>query len=113
MHASRFDLIKKFHLEAHKVFPVNCDSIPTVLTYNETIQLYSLSYLNRKYSMKLVIQYNISEIPGRVLFIIDIFRISPVEGCHLAPGVRIKTRNGHHVTLNALKEFDNQNLTQI
>jgi hypothetical protein len=59
--------------------------------------------------MTLVKEYNVAELPGRVEFVVDLFKIiiwvlsltAPVEGFHLVPGLRRKTRNGHHVTLLA------------
>lgn len=124
MIVSRDDLIKKFHPSAYKLFPSGCSSIPAVLTCNEQIQLYSLSYFHRKYSMGLVKTYNVGVMPGRVEFISDIFRIllwvlsqaNPVERFHLPPGVRTKTRNAHHITLLAegiFKEFDRTKLSRI
>ena len=124
MMASRNDLIKKFHSSAYKLFPSGCSSIPAVLTCNEQIQLFSLSYFHRKYTMGLAKTYNVLEISSRVEFISDIFRIlvwvlsqvNPVDCFHLPPGVRTRTRNGHHITLLAegiFKEFDHNKLSQI
>lgn len=124
MIASRDDLIKKFHTSAYKLFPIGSSSIPAVLTCNEEIHLYSLSYFNRKYSMCLVKAYYVLNMPGRVEFISDMFRIlvwalsqaNPVERFHLPPGVRTRTRNAHHITLLAegiFKEFDHKKLSQI
>jgi len=124
MMACRNDLLKKFHSSAFKLFPSGCSSIPAVLTCNEQIQLFSLSYFHKKYSMGLIKTYNVLEISSRVEFISDIFRIllwvisqvNPVDRFHLPPGVRTRTRNGHHITLlenGILKEFDRNKLSQI
>ena len=124
MVASRFDLINKFHRSAYKLFPSGCSSIPAVLTCIEQVHLYSISYFNRKYSMVLVKAYYVFEMPGRVEFISDMFKIlvwvlsqaNPAECFHLPPNVRTRTRNGHHITLLAegiFKEFDRGKLSQI
>ncbi len=42
--------------------------------------------------------------------------LSPVKRFHLMPGVRMKTDNGHHVTLNAnslKKEFGGESMGRI
>jgi hypothetical protein len=38
------DLISKFHSTAHKMFPKGCTSLPAVMTCNEQIHLYAISY---------------------------------------------------------------------
>jgi len=124
MMASCGDLISKFHPSAYKLFPRGSSSIPAVLTCNEKVQLFSLSHYNRNFSMNLVKQYDVTEIPGRAEFISDVFKLliwtvsqlEPVEGFHLAPGVRTRTRNGHHVTSikdGILKELDHHKLLEI
>jgi hypothetical protein len=105
----RDDLISKFHKMSYKQFPRGCSSIPAILTCNEKVQLFSLSYFRKVYRMNLVKQYNVDILSGRVEFISDLFRIllwtisqvDPVEGFHIPPGVQLKTRNGHHITLTA------------
>lgn len=117
MMANADDLTRKFHKHAFKLFPKGCSSIPGVTTCNEAIDLYSITFLNNRFSQNLVKRYNVSELPGRVDFIVDIFKIliwilsqtEPTEGSHLVPDVRRKTRNGHQITLleeGILKEFD-------
>jgi hypothetical protein len=124
MMASRHELVSKFHQTAHKLFPASSGSIPAVMTCNELISLYSISYFNKRFIQVLIKQYDVRNINGRVEFIVDIFKIiiwimsqiNPVEGFHLAPGVRLKTRNGHHITLlssGLLKEFDSNKLDRI
>jgi len=124
MRASCGDLIRKFHSTAYKLFPRGISSIPAVLTCNTKVQLFSLSHFNKKYDMALIKQYDVVDLRGRVDFICDIFRlliwtvsqVEPVEGFHLPPGVRIRTRNGHHVTSTAdgiLKELDRNKLHEI
>eukprot|EP01035_Chromulina_nebulosa_P053733 gene53733-73479_t len=117
MVASTNDLVKKFHKTGHKLFPVGCNSIPAVMTCNEAIHLYSISYFNDNFSLTFIKQYNVSLIDYRVEFIVDLFKIiiwivsqtKPVEGFHLVTGLRRSTPNGHHITLlstGLLKEFD-------
>lgn len=124
MMESAGDLTRKFHKHAFKLFPKGCYSIPGVTTCNEAIALYSITFFNNRFSQQLVKQYNVSELPGRVDFIVDIFKLilwilsqtEPTEGSHLIPDVRKKTRNGHHITLleeGILKEFDEHKLHNI
>ena len=118
------ELVKKFHEHAYKLFPRGCDSIPAVMTCNEQIQLFSISFYRGRFSQRLVHTYDVRGIEKRVEFIVDIFHIlrwilsqtEPIEGFHLPPDVRLKTRNGHHVTLTSsglLKEFDEHKLEDI
>jgi hypothetical protein len=120
---SKNELVSKFHKTAYKLFPV-CKSIPAIMTCNESISLYSIEYFNKQYILTMVKLYNIGAFPGRVDFIVDIFKIliwimsqtDPIEGYHIAPTVRTKTRNGHHITLlreGLLKEFDVHKLVHI
>ncbi len=124
MMESRTELVSKFHKTAYKLFPAGSGSIPAVMTCNELIGLYSISYFNKRFIQELIKQYDLRNMDGRVEFIVDIFKIiiwimsqtNPVEGFHLAPGVKRKTRNGHHITLldtGLLKELDSQKLNRI
>jgi hypothetical protein len=124
MNATENDLIKKFHKAAFKMFPRGCNSIPAVMTCNEAVHLYSISYFNGAFYLSLIKRYDVNVIAGRVEFIVDLFKIiiwimsqtNPIEGFHLAPGNRTKTRNGHYVTLletGLLKEFDSNTLHRI
>lgn len=118
------DLINKLHPTAHKMFPNGCTEIPAVTTCNVVIHLFGISYFNQRYILNPVKQYDVSNLPGRVSFIEDLFKLmiwiisqtEPVEGIHLVPGIRQKTPNGHHVTFNnngILKEFKHQSLDRI
>ena len=124
MMASSGDLTKKLHKHAFKLFPKGCYSIPGVVTCNESVALYSISFFNNRFCQQLVKQYNVSELRCRVDFAVDIFKIliwilsqtEPTEVSHLVPDVRRKTRNGHHITLleeGILKEFDEHKLHVI
>mmetsp|Transcript_18445 Transcript_18445/g.25278 ORF Transcript_18445/g.25278 Transcript_18445/m.25278 type:complete len:348 (-) Transcript_18445:222-1265(-) len=124
VHTSQYDLIRKFHSSAFKLFPRGCSSIPIVLTCNEQFQLFTLSHFHGRFSMYLVQMYDVMELSDRVKFISDIFKIlvwvfsqtGPVDHFHLPPGVRTKTRNGHHIELFAegiYKEFCNSKFSQI
>jgi len=121
---SSHDLIKKFHKHAFKLFPKGCLSIPGVNTCNEALALYSISFFNNCFSQDLVKTYDIRHPSGRVNFIVDLFKIiiwilsqtEPTESTHLVPDVRIRTSNGHHITLTVdgiLKEFDQHKLNNI
>jgi hypothetical protein len=124
MMVSSNDLIKKFHKLAYKLFPKGCNSIPAVTTCNEEICLYSISYNNNRFYKRCVKQYDVTELRGRVDFVVDLFKLiiwilsqtEPTEGLHLIPDVRTKTRNGHHITLlqnGLLKEFDKNKVANI
>ncbi len=124
MMESYSDLISKFHSTAHKIFPKGCTSLPAVMTCNEQIHLYAISYGRGTYSLTSVKVYNVAEIRGRIEFIVDIFKLvvwimsqtEPIERFHLVPDVRRRTRNGHHVTLlsrGIYKEFDHSKLSEI
>jgi hypothetical protein len=124
MNDHRFDLISKFHDGAYKMFPNGCTEIPAVTTCNEQIRLFGISHFDRRYSLNPIRVYDVSALTGRISFIQDLFKLmiwilsqtDPVERFHLVPGVRLKTRNGHHVTLNGnslKKEFDRESLDRI
>ncbi len=123
MMMSAGDLIAKFHPAAYKLFPDGSSSIPTITTCNEAITLYSINYY-QKFTMQQIRHYDVSVIQGRVAFIVDVFKIvvwilsqtNPIEVFHLAPDVRTKTRNEHHVTLlstGIFKEFDSHKIQNI
>ena len=44
MMASSNELVSKFHATAHKLFPSGCTSLPAVMTCNEQIHLFAISY---------------------------------------------------------------------
>lgn len=124
MNDHRYDLINKFHSGAYKMFPKGCTEIPAVTTCNEQIRLFGISYFNRRYSLNQIRVYDVSALPGRISFIQDLFKLmiwilsqtEPMEKFHLVPGLRIKTRNGHHVTLNGnflKKEFSRKSTGRI
>lgn len=124
MMASYGDLTRKFHKHAYKLFPKGCNSIPGVTTCNQAVALYSISFFANQFSQQLVKEYDVSELPGRVEFTVDLFKIiiwilsqvEPTEGSHLVPDVRRKTQNGHHITLKEqgiFKEFDEGKLHSI
>jgi len=124
MMASSDALVTKFHKHAYKLFPKGCNSIPAVMTCNEIIYLYSISYFNDKFTKNLIKSYRVSSTDGCAEFIVDLFKIliwivsqaEPVEIFHLVPGVRKKTRNGHHITLlqtGLFKEFDSHKISRI
>ena len=46
MMASSGDLTKKFHRHAFKLFPRGCNSIPGITTCNESVVLYSISFMH-------------------------------------------------------------------
>jgi hypothetical protein len=118
MVANSVDLVKKMHKTAFKLFPAECSEIPSWLSCNEEIQLVGIRYdtTTKRYTQRIVKQYRVSEMAGRVEFISDLFKMviwmlsqgQPLERFHLVPGVRKQTPNGHHVTLTEsglLKEF--------
>jgi hypothetical protein len=124
IYASQDELMSKFHKTAHKLFPTGNNSIPAVITCNEAINFYSISYSNKKFMQQLIKRYDVDSIHGRVELITDLFKIlrwimsqtEPIEGFHLVTGVRRKTTNRHHVTLlytGLLKELDTHKLDQI
>ena len=123
MSSAADELVSKFHTTAYRLFPEGSRSIPAITSCNEAIALYSISYFQNFISQKIK-HYDVTEIKGRVAFIVDVFKIvvwilsqkNPIEGFHLTPSVRTKTRNGHHVTLlqtGILKEFDSHKVQNI
>jgi len=124
MMSSTYELYTKFNKNAYKLFPKNCKSIPGIMSCNEAIQLFSINYENQIYDLTFLRHYRTKDISGRVEFIVDIFKIliwilsqtEPTELFHLLPDVRIKTSNGHHVTLirdGIFKEFDTLRISNI
>ena len=116
------ELINKFHVTAHLMFPSFCPIIPGVASSRQTISLHEIYYDNHthRYCQNPVKQYRVLDLAGRLRFIVDIFKIaiwivsqtSPTQFFHLVTNVRIKTRNNHHVTLGKegiVKEFYHQN----
>ncbi len=121
---SREELVTKLNKNAYKLFPKNCKSIPGIMSCNEAIELFSINYDNKKFNLTKEKHYRIKNINGRVDFIVDIFKIlvwilsqtEPTELFHLVPDVRIKTPNGHHITLvrdGIFKEFDTNRISSI
>ena len=124
MVASRHDLTKKFRRDAYKMFPSGCTEIPAITTCNEEIHLFGISYFDRQYILDSLRVYRVIEIEGRVAFIEDLFKLmiwilsqsEPVERFHLVPERRMRTPNGHHVTLlqdGLLKEFSSSSQARI
>lgn len=69
------ELTSKFHHLAIKCFPLNCYSIPGVITCNERAHLYSINYLEGQFEARVVKTYNFTRIDQRAAFIIDMFKL--------------------------------------
>jgi len=126
MNSASAELVSKFHDTAYKLFPDDCNSIPGVLSCNEAVSIHSISYdcFTGQFVEKEINSYDVTDLGGRVNFIVDVFKIScwicsqiaRTEIFHLVPDVRTKTSNGHHITLNKdgiLKEFHHDCLRGI
>jgi hypothetical protein len=112
------ELISKFHKTAQLMFPRNSPQIPGFASCRDCISLHSIYYSadRRAFCADLVMLYDTSTMLARLQFIVDIFKIAiwivsqvpPIQQFHLVSDVRLRTRNGHFVTLRAngiLKEF--------
>ena len=117
--AASAELIDKFNQDAFKVFPSGCTTIIGVVSAINQIRLFYIHYENKtkQYSTSLFSQYAVDRLQERVRYLVDIVKIMRFIACitdsnvnfHLSPGIRLKTRNNHHVTWNKeglLKEFD-------
>jgi hypothetical protein len=115
------ELIEKLHPIAFKVFPAGQTRVLGVASTYGVIQLHFIDYdgIRRKYSSELFSQYNASMLHERVRFLVDLFKLmrwmccvsGPNANFHLLPGIRRKTRNGHHVTWirdGLLKEYNHR-----
>jgi hypothetical protein len=116
---ARDELVDEFHKMAAQIFPIGCTEIPGITTFNERAELYAIRYecATQKFVPSLLVSYNLNDFDNRVRFIQDIFQIcrwvvsQTVETTpilRLIPTMRVKTRNGHHVTFTStgiLKEF--------
>lgn len=117
-------MILRFHPSTCLQFPKHCPAIPGFATSKECISLHRIHHIDGVFGQDFVKSYSLVTLPGRVDFIVDIFKIAvwivaqrePLEAFHLTSGVRTKTRNGHHVTLLAdgiVKEFHHDRLPTI
>jgi hypothetical protein len=124
MIANQNDLISQLYSGAYRMFPKGCTEIPAVTTCNEQIHLFGISHFQGNYVLDPIREYNVLELPGRISFIRDLFKLmiwifsqaEPVENFHLVPGIRTKTRNGHYVTLKCnemQKKFSRESLDWI
>jgi hypothetical protein len=90
------DLTKKFHKHVY-------NSILAVITSNELIVLYSITYFKGRFFQQVLKQYVVQSkcSAGCIDFIVDIFntiiwilsQTEPIKGSHLVPDVRIKPPN--------------------
>lgn len=116
------ELIGKFHDTAHLMFPEHSPIIPGVASSKQMISLHRIYFdsRTRQYRQDFVKSYRVLDLNGRISFIIDVFKIArwivsqikPSQFFHLVTDVRLKTRNGHHVTLvreGIVKEFYHRN----
>lgn len=113
------ELTIKFHKDAYKVFPKGCNTIVGITSCIDRIHMNFITYnpVTRSYSAELYRVYNVSDLPDRVAFVVDLMKVcrwmASITECnsnfHLTPGVRKKTKNDHHITWTAEgihKEFD-------
>jgi hypothetical protein len=118
------ELIKKFAPDASSVFPLGCNFVIGITSSIQFTKIHSISYNAHsfKFEVSTLRVHDVSNIAGRVDFIVDFFKLlrwiasveRPNAGFHLIPGVRQKTPNGHFITwtaLGLLKEF-NATVTQ-
>lgn len=124
IHKAIAEMILRFHPSTCLQFPKHCLAIPGFATSKECISLHRIYHMDGVFGQDFVKTYSLVTLPGRVEFIVDIFKIAvwivaqrePLEAFHLSSGVRTKTRNGHHVTLLAhgiVKEFHRNRLPTI
>jgi hypothetical protein len=110
-------LTGKLHHSARLLLPKTCPEIVGVATGLEGGTIHRIYYSGGAFHEELVESYQFLTEGGRVEFVRDIFKIalwiagqtSPAGQLHLAPDVRLKTKNQHHVTLKKdglIKEFN-------
>jgi hypothetical protein len=119
------ELTDKFHSTAHYLFPAGSRTIPGVATSLQSIVLREIFFTEREmddgtrvvtFDERSAASFNVLSRRGRGEFIVAIFKIArwilsqtvPIAPFHIASGVRLRTTNGHHITLLAegiLKEF--------
>jgi hypothetical protein len=110
------DMIDRFHPCARLLLPDGCAEIPGIATSLQGASIHRIYCAEGTFQQELVKDYVLLTEMGRVEFICDIFKIAmwieaqvgPVQHFHLVPDVRVRTRNGHYITLKkdgVLKEF--------
>jgi hypothetical protein len=115
------ELTSRFHKDAYKAFPTGCSTIVGVASCTDRIHLHLITHdpATGEYSAQLYRAYDVSGVPGRVDFLIDLMKVcrwmASMTGCnsafHLTPAVRRRTKNGHHITWvreGIYKEFDHR-----
>jgi hypothetical protein len=116
------ELIDKFHQNAVNVFPSGCTRVIGIASAFGAIRIYFIDYSsasNTKFSTSLYRQYGVQRLTERVRFIVDMFKVmrwmhsisEPNERYHLCPGIRMETRNHHHVIWTSqglLKEYNHR-----
>jgi hypothetical protein len=113
------ELTSKFFPGAAGCFPLGGTSIIGVTTCSTMASLFVITWVGSQFSCVLHSSYAMqTSAHDRVRFIVDLVKVlrwiatveSPTSKFHLVPSVRVRTRNGHHVTWQAggiLKELHN------
>ena len=110
------ELVSQFSAEASGLFPMNDRTKVGFVGAPSLVEMYLITYVmsSRSYVIgDAVRSYRIDDVAERVLLVIDAFKLcrwiiaikGPTRKFHLVPDVRLKTRNGHHITwtLSGLK----------
>eukprot|EP01038_Epipyxis_sp_PR26KG_P016579 gene16579-22635_t len=114
------ELTSKFNTAANHLFPLGHTRIWAIASAKDLISTFFLSFdpIDGKYRSYPHCSYNLTDVRGRALFIVDVMKFlrylrsvsGPNKRFHLIPNVRRKTTNGHHVTWTdggLVKEFSN------
>lgn len=118
------ELINKFHPNAYRLFPRGCNRIPGIVTCRNRAYIRCIEFFNGRFSQRDVDVYRLDNLTDRVRIIVDIFKLCrwittqllPIEAFHLVPGVRTRTRYGHHVTWidnGIMKEWNHRSIGRI
>ena len=114
------EITEKMHPSARDLFPAGYSSFPAIVSSPTLNKILSVSSSeNGKFYTTEINSYRMDDINIRIEFVRDLFKIArwivsvrgpSAIGSGIVPNVRLKTRNGHHVTLTQkglLKEFKN------
>lgn len=100
-------------------FPTNGQCAVGVVTSSTAATMYIIHWRDNHAVLQRIADYSLQQrVDDRVRFIVDIFKVArwmvtitgPVNSFHLLPGIRRRTRNGHHITWvreGLLKELRN------
>lgn len=107
LYLSENELVDKLNPEAWRLFPEGSNFILGFASSGTIINIYKIQHGNTGvYRIILIKSFNLETLSEKVDFLVFLMKFlrfvvqikKPNKWFHLVPGIRTKTRNGHHVT---------------